>query len=153
MTPSELVFKAKDDSLVVILPEVVDTLLSYRQLMVSTPESAGVVIGERRGKHCIIRTVSLPSTEDVRTRFSVNRIGVAHQDKVNSAFQESNGLWQYLGEWHTHPEEVPSPSTIDYKSWHKQLHSAEPLILIIVGLTDFWVGKKNNQIIDVLSLL
>ncbi|ETQ99594.1 Mov34/MPN/PAD-1 family protein [Acinetobacter baumannii] len=151
MRDKDLVFKADDDSLVVILSEVVKILLSYRQLVDSNPESAGVIIGERRGVHLVVRMVSVPNFTDIRSRFSVNRIGKHHQEKVDTAFRESNGIWQYLGEWHTHPEDIPSPSMVDYNSWKKYLCSPDPLILIIVGRTKWWVGKKMNQEIKVLE--
>lgn len=151
MLGKDLVFKAKNDALIVILSEVAEILLSYRQLANNSPESAGVIIGERRGMHLVIRTVSVPGDADIRTRFEVNRIGKHHQDKVNTAFRESSGTWQYLGEWHTHPENVPSPSMTDYSSWNKNLCSPDPLILIIVGRTHWWVGKKINREIDVLE--
>ncbi|MDH2636480.1 Mov34/MPN/PAD-1 family protein [Acinetobacter nosocomialis] len=151
MLGKDLVFKADDDALVVILSEVVEILLSYRQLENSNPESAGVIIGERRGIHLVVRMVSVPNFSDIRSRFSVNRIGKHHQEKVDTAFRESNGTWQYLGEWHTHPENIPSPSMVDYNSWKKYLSSPNPLILIIVGRTKWWVGKKINQEIKVLE--
>lgn len=151
MLGKDLVFKAADDALVVILSEVVEILLSYRQLENSNPESAGVIIGERRGIHLVVRMVSVPNFSDIRSRFSVNRIGKHHQEKVDTAFRESNGTWQYLGEWHTHPENIPSPSMVDYNSWKKYLSSPDPLILIIVGRTKWWVGKKINQEIKVLE--
>ena len=151
MRDKDLVFKADDDALVVILSEVVKILLSYRQLVDSNPESAGVIIGERRGVHLVVRMVSVPNFTDIRSRFSVNRIGKHHQEKVDTAFRESNGTWQYLGEWHTHPEDIPSPSMVDYNSWKKYLCSPDPLILIIVGRSKWWVGKKINQEIKVLE--
>ncbi|MBP2546256.1 integrative and conjugative element protein (TIGR02256 family) [Acinetobacter guillouiae] len=81
----------------------------------------------------------------------VNRISKHHQETVDTAFQNSDGTYQYLGEWHTHPEDAPTPSMTDYSSWNKNLSAKEPLILIIVGRTQFWVGKKINQKIEVLK--
>ncbi|WP_342590608.1 Mov34/MPN/PAD-1 family protein [Acinetobacter guillouiae] len=135
----------------VITPEVADIFISYRQLSSSSPESAGVIIGERRGVHIVIRTISVPSDADIRSRFMVNRISKHHQETVDTAFQNSDGTYQYLGEWHTHPEDAPTPSMTDYSSWNKNLSAKEPLILIIVGRTQFWVGKKINQKIEVLK--
>jgi len=40
---------------------------------------------------------------------------------------------------------------VDYNSWKKYLSSPNPLILIIVGRTKWWVGKKINQEIKVLE--
>lgn len=151
MVDKELVFKALDESLVVISTEVTNTLLSYRQLSDSSQESAGVLIGERRGVHIIIKMLSEPSRWDIRSRFMVDRVSKHHQMAVDIAFKKSNGELHYLGEWHTHPEDVPSPSIIDYSSWHKNLKLSEPLILIIAGRTDFWVGKKIQDNIEMLK--
>lgn len=151
MIDKELVFEAQDRSLVVISTEVANILMSYRQLTASSKESAGVLVGERRGVHIIIKTLSEPSRWDIRSRFMVDRVSRQHQKVVNDAFKKSEGEWQYLGEWHTHPEDVPKPSMTDFSSWHKNLESSEPLILIIVGRTDLWVGRKIRQDIEVLT--
>nr|WP_279053174.1 Mov34/MPN/PAD-1 family protein [Acinetobacter tandoii] len=153
MVDKELVFQAQDQSLVVLSTEVATTLISYRQLSNSSPESAGVIIGERRGVHIVIKMLSEPSRWDIRSRFMVDRISNHHQKVVDKAFKKSNGEWHYLGEWHTHPEDVPKPSATDYRSWHTNLKSNDPLILIIVGRSDFWVGKKIKDNIEVLKLI
>lgn len=150
MIDKELVFQAQDRSLVVISTEVSNILVSYRQLIDSSKESAGVLVGERRGVHIIIKTLSEPSRWDIRSRFMVNRVSKHHQRIVDDAFEKSGGEWQYLGEWHTHPEDVPKPSMLDFSSWYKNLESSEPLVLIIVGRTDWWVGRKIGQDIEVL---
>lgn len=151
MVNKELVFKALDESLVVISTEVANILLSYRQLSDSSPESAGVLIGERRDIHIVITRLSEPSICDIRSRFMVDRISKHHQKAIDDAFRKSNGELHYLGEWHTHPENVPKPSMTDYTSWHKNLNSELPLILIIAGRTHFWVGKKIQNNIEVLK--
>jgi len=151
MVDKELVFQAQDESLVVISIGVANVLISYRQLSDSSSESAGVLIGERRGVHIVIKTVSEPSAWDIRSRFRVDRVSKHHQKAVDNAFKKSDGEWQYLGEWHTHPEDVPRPSMTDYSSWHKNLKSSDPLILIIAGRRDFWVGKKIQGNIEVLK--
>lgn len=153
MVDKEFVFQAQDQSLVVISIEVANILISYRQISDSRPESAGVLIGERRGVHIIIKTLSEPSSWDISSRFMVDRVSKHHQKVVDDAFKKSNGEWHYLGEWHTHPEDVPRPSMTDYNSWHKNLKSSDPLILIIAGRTDFWVGKKIKDNIEVLKRL
>lgn len=150
MVDKELVFQAQDQSLVVISIEVANILISYRQIDDSRPESAGVLIGERRGVHIIIKTLSEPSSWDIRSRFMVDRISTHHQKVVDEAFKKSSGDLHYLGEWHTHPEDVPKPSMTDYRSWHKNLKSNDPLILIVVGRTNFWIGKKIKDNIEVL---
>lgn len=67
----------------------------------SYPESAGVLIGERRGQHLVVCDISEPGSGDIRQRCRVDRRGVHHQSRVNEAFERSAGTHLYLGEWHT----------------------------------------------------
>lgn len=43
---------------------------------------------------------------------------------------------RYIGEWHTHPQEVPSPSHIDLDEWETLATSRadrRPLFAVVVG--------------------
>jgi integrative and conjugative element protein (TIGR02256 family) len=147
MHETDLTFKDSDGYLVVIMSSAYKKLYFHRQLNLENHEAAGVLIGERRGEHIIIRHISEPGQDDIRTRFSVNRKGRHHQLAVNQAFYESKGILNYVGEWHTHPEDVPSPSLHDLTSWKKNLSDPAPSILLILGRKNIWVGKKvGNQI-------
>lgn len=56
---------------------------------------------------------------------------------------------QFNSEWHTHPEIVPNPSTIDLNEW-EILANKCPLSggmgMVIVGIQDLWCGiaKKDS---------
>lgn len=142
MNMNELVFIDDFDNHVVIMSEVVMRLNSYRQTHYTSTESGGTLIGERRGQHLVITHISEPGQDDVRNRTGLERKGIHHQQKVNDLFQQSNGFIVYLGEWHTHPEDFPHPSFIDIKSWVMGIVATEPMIMLIVGRKDIWVGKK-----------
>ncbi|EGQ9883129.1 TPA: peptidase [Vibrio vulnificus] len=152
MSDVDLVFKDERDNLVVIMGHVLTRLLSYRQLHHLTPESAGVLIGERRGFHLVICDISEPGPGDIRQRNRVDRRGDHHQSRVNEAFESSDGIHQYLGEWHTHPEDRPLPSATDRHSWRKNIVSDEPMLLLIVGRKSFWLGKKERELITVFKI-
>ena len=145
MANAELTFKDTDAHLVVIMPSVVERLLDHRQLDPLSDEAAGVLIGERRGPHIVIQRLSEPGKGDIRNRHSVNRLGAHHQIAVDKAFASSKGTFQYLGEWHTHPEDAPSPSQTDTSSWATNLVDIEPMILIIVGRQRIWAAKKIGR--------
>ena len=142
MTKIEMVFKDKDDYLVVFMPTVLDKLFSYRQLQPHNHEAGGVLIGERRGQHIVIFDLSEPGPGDKSTRYSFDRNGKHHQEKVNEAHNLSSGTMQYIGEWHTHPEDHPRPSAIDRNSWKTHLRASEPMVLAIVGRQSIWGAKK-----------
>ncbi|HCV66883.1 MAG TPA: peptidase [Serratia sp.] len=151
MNINELVFIDNFDSHVVIMSEVVQRLNSYRQMHYASTEAGGIMIGERRGQHIVITSISEPGPNDVRSRNQVERKGDHHQEKVDKLFQQSNGFLVYLGEWHTHPEDFPQPSYIDIKSWLAGLKATKPMVMLIVGRKGVWVGKKNGN--DIKSLV
>ena len=145
MATTELTFKDHSGGLLVIMPSVVSRLLKYRQMDESSNEAAGVLIGERRGAHLVIYEVSEPGKGDIRSRYFVDRRGLHHQAAVDEAFVRTSGSLQYLGEWHTHPENRPTPSLKDLKTWSRHLISQEPMILLIVGREKIWAAKKTSE--------
>lgn len=142
MVNAELTFRNHDGHLLVIMPSVVERLLTYRQLHLQSMEAAGVLIGERRGPHLVIHEISEPGSGDIRARYSVDRRGPHHQAAVDDAFARSSGALQYLGEWHTHPEDEPSPSPRDMSSWRRHLVDSEKMALVIVGRKQIWAAQK-----------
>ncbi|WP_198361477.1 CBASS system CD-NTase/cGAS isopeptidase Cap3 [Halomonas sp. N3-2A] len=153
MIETELTFTDSRGSLLVILPTVLSRLLSYRQYNLSNNEAAGVLIGERRGSHLVVHQVSEPGKGDIRRRYFVDRRGPHHQAAVEDAFSRSSGRLQYLGEWHTHPEDVPSPSSTDLNSWKRYLIADEPMVLLIVGKNEIWAAKKcTSTVIPLLKI-
>jgi integrative and conjugative element protein (TIGR02256 family) len=57
-------------------------------------------------------------------------------------------MLQYLGEWHTHPEDSPSPSSIDLGTWQRHLNADnEQMVLLIVGRKEIWAAKKDSRTI------
>jgi integrative and conjugative element protein (TIGR02256 family) len=151
MVNNELTFEDKCGHLVVITSRVLTRLLSFRQLTPDSHEAAGILIGERRGAHLVIHAISEPGEGDRHTRVSVDRCGTHHQAVVNDAFFHSAGTLQYLGEWHTHPEDYPLPSSRDRLSWRVHLPAPIPMVLIIVGRKQLWAAKKTQDIITRLT--
>jgi integrative and conjugative element protein (TIGR02256 family) len=145
MTETELTFTDNFGCLLVIMPSVVDKLLSYRQMDSVSNEAAGVLIGERRESHIVVHEISEPGEGDVRRRCFVDRRGLHHQVAVNEAFTRSSGRLQYLGEWHTHPENHPSPSALDLETWRRNLIAQEQMVLVIVGRKEIWAAKKSIE--------
>lgn len=145
MNINELVFVDNFENHVVIMSDVVQLLNSYRQIHYASTEAGGVIIGERRGKHIVITHISEPGQDDIRSRTQMVRKGNHHQQKVNELFENSDGFLVYLGEWHTHPEDLPQPSNIDIKSWLTGLIATEPMFMLIVGRKGVWLGKKYGN--------
>lgn len=99
--------------------KVLESMISYRQINNDDTEAGGVLIGRvNKGTgNIIIEYLTSPFTEDKRTRYSYHRTDKRHIESFNRIFSESNGIYAYLGEWHTHPEDYPNYSCIDLRNW------------------------------------
>lgn len=140
----ELTYQDSDGHLVVLTEHVLVVLEQYKQTEMQDNEAAGVLLGERRGEHVVITDLSEPGFGDLRQRYLVDRRGKHHQQKVDDCFKLSEGTVNYIGEWHTHPEDSPQPSYQDKSSWSANLKGGTPMIVLIVGIKEFWVGKMKG---------
>ncbi len=117
-------------------------------------ESGGILLGSvSKNNYIKITKMSLPNSFDKASRFSFERNKQIAQIIVDFEFYNSNGKTIYLGEWHTHPEKNPIPSTIDRKMIKQQFKentiNESFLILIIQGLDSLYVGLyEDNILID-----
>ena len=139
-----------------ILPIVVlDKMKKHAQILKHDSEAGGLIIGSLRQKkeerfllnsppHIEITDISKPGLKDLRTRFSFVRKGKHHRELVNKAKINSNNDIDYLGEWHTHPEAYPFPSSIDVFHWQNNLKGRHA-VLIIIGIESTWVGYWNGN--------
>lgn len=102
------------------------------------PERGGSLIGRRiaNSPDVVVDLVLGPLDADASSPVSFVRSG-AHQSLVDSEWEASAGTSNYLGDWHTHPEAVPSPSRRDLATWVRlvraQTAEHQPLFFVIVG--------------------
>ena len=129
------------DGMLLIETEVLEGLDAYRQTDPHSTESAGVLLGYRRGDHIHIVQATLPAADDVRSRFSFTRRDKSHQQIATREWQRSGKTKDYVGEWHTHPEATPAPSMVDVSEWRSLCsRSKKPLIFVILGTARNWYG-------------
>jgi integrative and conjugative element protein (TIGR02256 family) len=134
----------------VIDSNVINILISYRQLGKHDFEAGGALIGRiHTGNIMEANDLTLPQPSDKRTRYSFFRSN-AHNKILNDKWKASNGNAYLVGLWHTHPEPIPKYSNEDKKDWHKVLkqgqYEGQYLIFIIVGQKDIrlWIGDNEN---------
>ncbi|MBU1308334.1 MAG: Mov34/MPN/PAD-1 family protein [Gammaproteobacteria bacterium] len=139
--------------LVVIEPTALNAMRACRQISPAAPEAGGILIGERRGTSFVVKEVTKPTLKDESSRFKFVRKFHHHQLAVVSANQSSGGTSNYLGEWHTHPQDRPFPSGIDLKNWLLALRRHEPCLVSVVGRREEWWALHENGRFHVLSLL
>ena len=117
------------------------TLNPYRQFSPSAPESGGILLGFRRGQHLHIVEATVPSKLDKRSRFGFYRQAASHQKIALQRWRESGETMDYMGEWHSHPEDVPHPSGTDLRNWLDiTVPRDDPMVFIIIGRRNDWIG-------------
>lgn len=102
----------------------------------SKKEAGGVLVGKRlKNGDLVIVCASEPTSLDIRTSFSFRKYPKSHKIFISNYQSESNGFIGFVGEWHSHPEKIPTPSKTDYKYWRKIMrnNNDDSLVFIIVG--------------------
>jgi len=116
-----------------------------RQVDNITHEAFGVLIGSQSmsANEFWLEKCTTPQKTDSATRRSFNLRAPYHQNIVNSFYKSSNGIWGYVGTWHTHPEPTPVPSVIDIADWHEctKRNPDRGLIFVIVGQMDVCIFR------------
>lgn len=133
------------------------TMLSHLQLDPRSPEAGGVLIGRliADSQDVVVDSATPPQPCDARSRFRIDRVDPVHQHLVDAAFAASGGT--YLGEWHTHPEDDPKPSSLDLRTWRRKaredLYYGDGLLFIIMGRTTLrvWHGQRGGQTITLVG--
>lgn len=122
------------------------------------PEAGGVLHGKRlKNGSIIITDITTPQIGDIQKRLLFKKNREIHQQLSNEKWIESNKFSIALGEWHTHPEAVPTPSNVDKKSWRLNVskqHDDRVYVFIIVGFSDLrmWLLSKKSDIRQAIKL-
>jgi integrative and conjugative element protein (TIGR02256 family) len=126
-------------------------VLNYKQVTQSRPEAGGLLLGRHiiDSQDLVIDAVTVPHRGDMRTRYGFRRESRWHQKELQRQWLASNGTCTYLGEWHTHPEPVPSPSTVDLHNWQDRVTTdvfeGDSLLFMIVGteVVRIWEARRD----------
>lgn len=134
-------------------------LCSHRQLRSTDTEAGGVLLGRLilSSDDVIVDRATPPSPQDRRSRFAFFRARRPAQFAVDEAWSTSGNVMNYLGEWHTHPEDYPTPSRIDTRDWKRVVSRAQfeqhALFFAIVGRvsTRVWELSKSDPVPKLLT--
>jgi integrative and conjugative element protein (TIGR02256 family) len=145
-----LTFLRSDGSTFQLADQALETLLAHRQVERSAKEAGGILLGRLLldSNDAIVDEASQPAKVDRRGRFFFHRARAPAQERVTATWMRSNGSSQYLGEWHTHPQDDPIPSNKDLSDWSRLLHVTvcdhASLFFAIVGLERIrvWEGSR-----------
>ncbi|WP_253478546.1 Mov34/MPN/PAD-1 family protein [Pseudomonas kilonensis] len=115
---------------------------AHVQRKFSAPESGGILLGAVHGPHTQVVHATSPFPNDRGTQYSFDRSSEGHTEMADQLWQESKGIIRYIGEWHTHPEDYPSPSGIDLREWKisaAKRKDGRPLLGLIVGRKGIYI--------------
>ena len=140
----------KIDSLSIIFSDaVLDIMDRHSQRKSNAPEQGGILLGRVYKDQFVVEKISTPTELDRCSRYGFERHRLSAQFVIDYEFFNSNGQVMYLGEWHTHPEDKPTPSTVDLKMIKSQLTKnkidAPCLLLVIKGRKSTLVGVQTSK--------
>lgn len=121
-----------------ITSQALATFDAHRQRRCFQREAGGQLFARIREKNWEIVTTTGPRSRDRRGRFSFWPHRASEQDEIFE--HHARGL-DYVGDWHTHPEDMPTPSADDLSSIaeivRKSTHHLPGFLLMIVGRSPF----------------
>lgn len=138
------------DQKVIVHESVVKHINQYRQIGIKDPESGGQLFARVTSKEVVISLATGPYKEDRKSRFRLTLNRWRQRSDIRKLFRK--GL-HFVGEWHTHPEKHPSPSSLDLDNmqecFERSKHQLESFIMMIVG-TDgsergLWLSQHNGS--------
>lgn len=116
--------------------KVLNVFRQHIQHLGSDAEAGGLLLGEVRGGHLNLVDATYPTDADLRSRYSFERLPQGHAEIALRTWSDSRGTIRYLGEWHSHPQDLPIPSGIDRSEWKRlasERKDKRPLLAVIVG--------------------
>jgi integrative and conjugative element protein (TIGR02256 family) len=119
------------------LEEIVSDVRSFGH----DKERGGILLGKRRGPHLEVTEATRPMRWDSSTMFSFCRSANGHSEIAIKRWKQSSNIVDWIGEWHSHPENDPTPSSIDVRSWNEITEQrTAPMVFLIVGWKSCWIG-------------
>ena len=146
-----LCYRDKSDGQeIIICPDVLKHFHKHRQSSSGAPEVGGQLFAKILPECVCVCLATGPANEDKRGRFWFVPNQKRQNDEIQKLFKD--GL-HFVGDWHTHPEPIPTPSGTDLSSmkecFNKSRHQLKSFVMVIVGQSDFpeglWVSLHNKK--------
>jgi integrative and conjugative element protein (TIGR02256 family) len=134
-----IVFQRTNGATVKISGGALRVLNRFRQILPNRAEAGGMLLGRLIDgtEDIVVDEVTVPVARDKRHRFSFFKAKDTAQKQVVDAWENSTQTRNYLGEWHSHPEDDPSPSGTDLSNWRRIVRESQfeqgSLMFLIVG--------------------
>lgn len=150
ITSPELRFESKQVGTVVSLsPEVVAHFAKHRQHRKIKTETGGQLFAQFVKTEVRVIRATGPNPSDKRGWAWFKPDQRNQNVEIKRLFDD--GL-HFVGDWHTHPESTPNPSSWDFESmedcFKKSRHQLKAFVMVIVGQAAFpdglWVSLHNG---------
>jgi len=130
--------------------DVLDTLSRYRQIKASSSEAGGQLFASFDGDRMVILRATEPTAKSRRGRTFFWPSRQDEQKEIKALFAE--GL-HYVGDWHSHPELSPEPSSDDIDKilgiFGNSKHDLNCMVMLIVGTREaadgIWFGSVSDE--------
>lgn len=115
-----LVFRVTPQQRLVFVDHAVEQMKAFAQHRWWHREAGGVLLGRHLldSEDVVVDEVTTPQSTDRRSRFGFFR-SRKHEELAHVRWQEQISTMAYLGLWHTHPQEDPTPSIVDHADWQQ----------------------------------
>lgn len=140
-------------SIICLSPEVLNHFYTHRQGHGAKSEVGGQLFAEFISDQVRIVRATGPNATDKRGWTWFNPDRRRQNAEIKRLF--SQGL-HFVGDWHTHHEPQPMPSTLDLASmrdcFKKSRHQLKVFVMVIVGQACFpaglWVGLHGSDVLE-----
>ena len=121
MSLGKLAFRRLGGGIFEISESASRVLAEHLQKGERADEAGGMLLGRHilDSGDFVVDRATTPQPEDTKSRYRFFRAKSPGQRTVNAVWHASHGTENYLGEWHTHPEDSPTPSQVDLDDWQR----------------------------------
>lgn len=137
---------------------VLQAIEPFKQMRKEIPEAGGILMGRfiKETKDIVVDGITTPMKGDVQSRYTFKRLSSLHQEILDAEWKKSKGTCNYLGEWHTHPEQDVEPSGVDRRDWKRKLKtdvfSSRYLYFLIAGTDGIKLWQGDRRTLEVTQL-
>ncbi len=113
-------------------------------------ECGGIILGSVTNDcRIIIRSIPKATNDNKASKCSCVRDKRIAQAIIDDVFKRTDGAVTYLGEWHTHPVDVPTYSSQDQQTIKEQfllnVITTEFLLMLIIGRKNLELSIYSNK--------
>ena len=122
----------------VLTPTVLNYIAKHQQRETNSSEAGGQLFARFKGEQIRVERATGPRTDDRRSRYGYIPDRRGEQEEIDG--MHSRGR-HFIGDWHTHPEAIPTPSSSDIRSIRRVVtqskHHLNGFVLLIAGTDTF----------------